>query len=108
MNRLPGWVRQHIAGLRALLIFTLICGIIYPVVVWGVAQVAFHHQANGSLVSYNGRVVGSSVLCQGFVGANGQERLRLQPAVLRRVQPRPQQPGPGQADQAAAAADRQP
>jgi K+-transporting ATPase ATPase C chain len=71
MNRLPGWVRQHIAGLRALLIFTLICGIIYPVVVWGVAQVAFHHQANGSLVSYNGRVVGSSVLCQGFVGAKG-------------------------------------
>src|SRR5215467_6769536 len=71
MNRLPGWVRQHIAGLRALLIFTVICGIIYPVVMWGAAQVAFHHQANGSLVSYNGRVVGSSVLCQEFVDARG-------------------------------------
>ena len=71
MNRLPGWVRQHIAGLRALLVFTVICGIIYPVVVWGVAQVAFHHQANGSLVSYNGHVVGSSLLCQEFVDAKG-------------------------------------
>ena len=71
MNRLPGWVRQHIAGLRALLIFTVICGIIYPVVVWGVAQVAFHNHANGSLVSYNGRTVGSSLLCQEFVDAKG-------------------------------------
>src|SRR5262252_6649338 len=71
MNRLPGWVRQHIAGLRALLIFTVICGIIYPVVMWGLAQVAFHHQANGSLVSYNGRTVGSSLLCQEFTGAKG-------------------------------------
>jgi len=71
MNRLPGWVRQHLAGLRALLIFTVLCGIIYPVVMWGVAQVAFHHQANGSLVSYNGRVVGSSLLCQEFVDAKG-------------------------------------
>ena len=71
MNRLPGWVRQHIAGLRALLVFTVLCGIIYPVVVWGVAQVAFHNHANGSLVGSNGRVVGSSVLCQEFVDAKG-------------------------------------
>src|SRR5262249_58588092 len=71
MNRLPSWVRQHIAGLRALLIFTVICGIVYPVVIWGVAQVAFPHQANGSPVSYHGRVVGSSALCQEFVDAKG-------------------------------------
>ena len=71
MNRLPGWVRQHLAGLRALLIFTVLCGIIYPVVMWGVAQVAFHNQANGSLVSYHGRTVGSSLLCQEFVDAKG-------------------------------------
>jgi K+-transporting ATPase ATPase C chain len=71
MNRLPSWVRQHIAGLRALLVFTVLCGIIYPVAMWGVAQVAFHHQANGSLVSYHGRVVGSSLLCQEFVDAKG-------------------------------------
>ena len=71
MNRLPSVVRQHLAGLRMLLIFTVITGIIYPVVMWGVAQVAFNHQANGSLVSYHGRVIGSSLLCQEFVDAKG-------------------------------------
>jgi potassium-transporting ATPase KdpC subunit len=71
MNRLPGIVRQHIAALRALLLFTVICGIIYPVVLFGIAQGAFHHQANGSLVSYHGKVVGSSLLCQEFVTAQG-------------------------------------
>ena len=71
MNRLPGWLRQHIVALRGLLIFTVICGIAYPVVMWGVAQVAFHNQANGSMVSYHGRVVGSSLLCQEFTDAKG-------------------------------------
>jgi K+-transporting ATPase ATPase C chain len=72
MNRLPSFVRQHIAGLRALLVMTVITGIIYPVAVWGVAQAAFRHQANGSLVSFHGRTVGSSLLCQEFVNAKGQ------------------------------------
>jgi potassium-transporting ATPase KdpC subunit len=72
MNRLPSFVRQHLVGLRVLLVFTVITGIIYPVVMWGVALVAFNHQANGSLVSYKGRVVGSSLLCQEFVNAKGQ------------------------------------
>src|SRR5450759_2818547 len=71
MNRLPSIARQHIAALRGLLLFTVLCGIIYPVVMFGVAQVAFHKQANGSLVSYHGRVVGSSLLCQEFVDAKG-------------------------------------
>jgi len=71
MNRLPGFVRQHIAGLRLLLVFTVLTGIIYPAVMLGIAQVAFKHQANGSLVTYKGRVVGSSLLCQEFVGAKG-------------------------------------
>ncbi len=71
MNRLPSIVRQHLAGLRLLLIFTVITGIIYPVVMWGVAEAAFNHQANGSLVSYHGRVIGSSLLCQEFTDAKG-------------------------------------
>jgi K+-transporting ATPase ATPase C chain len=71
MNRLPSIVRQHVAALRGLLLFTVICGIVYPLVMFGVAQVAFHKQANGSLVSYNGHVVGSSLLCQEFTGAKG-------------------------------------
>ena len=71
MNRLPVIVRQHIAGFRILLVFTVICGFVYPLVMLGISQVVFHNQANGSLVSYNGHVVGSSLLCQEFVDAKG-------------------------------------
>ena len=71
MNRLPSIVRQHVAALRALLLFTVICGVIYPLVIFGIAQAGFRNHANGSLVSYNGRVVGSSVLCQEFATAKG-------------------------------------
>ena len=71
MNRLPVIVRQHIAGFRILLVFTVVCGFVYPLVMLGVSQLAFHNQANGSLVSYNGKVVGSSLLCQEFVDAKG-------------------------------------
>jgi K+-transporting ATPase ATPase C chain len=71
MNRLPNLVRQHIAALRGLLLFTVLTGIIYPVALFGVAQGAFHNQANGSMVSYQGHVVGSSLLCQEFVDAKG-------------------------------------
>jgi potassium-transporting ATPase KdpC subunit len=77
MNRLPSFIRQHLAGLRMLLVFTVITGIIYPVVMWGIAQAAFPSQANGSLVSYKApdgatRIVGSSLLCQEFVNSKGQ------------------------------------
>src|ERR1043165_3410933 len=71
MNRLPVIIRQHIAAFRALLVFTVLCGLIYPAVMVGVSQLAFHKQANGSMVSYHGRVVGSSLLCQEFSGAKG-------------------------------------
>jgi len=71
MNRLPVIVRQHIAGFRFLLVFTVICGFIYPLVMLGISQVAFQNKANGSLVSYNGHVVGSGLLCQEFVDAKG-------------------------------------
>jgi K+-transporting ATPase ATPase C chain len=71
MDRLPVFVRQHIAAFRTLLVFTVLCGLIYPFVMVGVSQVAFHNQANGSMVSYNGHVVGSSLLCQEFVDAKG-------------------------------------
>jgi potassium-transporting ATPase KdpC subunit len=71
MNRLPVIVRQHIAGFRILLVFTVICGFVYPLVMLGIGQAAFHNKANGSLVSYNGHVVGSGLLCQEFVDAKG-------------------------------------
>jgi potassium-transporting ATPase KdpC subunit len=71
MNRLPSIVRQHLAALRGLLLFTVICGIAYPLLMFGIGQGVFHNQANGSLVSVNGKVVGSSLLCQEFVDAKG-------------------------------------
>src|ERR1700761_2662354 len=71
MNRLPSLVRQHIAAFRLLLVFTVLCGIVYPVAMWGVAQAAFKNQADGSLLTVNGKVVGSSLLCQEFVNSKG-------------------------------------
>jgi potassium-transporting ATPase KdpC subunit len=71
MDRLPVIVRQHIAGFRILLVFTVLCGLIYPLVMVGISQVLFHNKANGSLVSYNGHVVGSGLLCQEFTDAKG-------------------------------------
>jgi len=84
VNRLPTWVRQHIVGLLALIVFTVICGIVYPVVMTGIAQVAFRGHADGSLVSSNGRVVGSSVVCQQFVDAEGNP-LGVAPATAPRA-----------------------
>jgi potassium-transporting ATPase KdpC subunit len=72
MDRLPVIVRQHIAGFRFLLVFTVLCGFVYPLVMLGIGQAAFHNKVNGSLVSYHGHVVGSGLLCQEFVNAKGQ------------------------------------
>jgi K+-transporting ATPase ATPase C chain len=60
---------QLIAGLRALLVLTLLCGVAFPLAVTAVAQVAFHDKADGSLVHRDGKVVGSSLIGQTFTGA---------------------------------------
>ncbi|SEP04382.1 potassium-transporting ATPase subunit KdpC [Actinacidiphila rubida] len=65
-SSLPAAVRNHMAALRMLLVLTVITGIVYPLAVTGIAQAAFSHQANGSLVHQNGKVVGSSLIGQNF------------------------------------------
>jgi K+-transporting ATPase ATPase C chain len=72
MNRLPAAILRHVAALRAMLVFTAICGIAYPLVMVGIAQAAFSDKANGSLIKNSaGQIVGSSLLCQEFVDAKG-------------------------------------
>ncbi|HEX7364806.1 MAG TPA: potassium-transporting ATPase subunit KdpC [Dehalococcoidia bacterium] len=60
-------VRQLKSAAIFLAVFTVITGIVYPLVVTGIAQVVFHHQANGSLIESNdGKYVGSELIGQPF------------------------------------------
>jgi K+-transporting ATPase ATPase C chain len=52
------------AGLRALLVLTLVTGVVYPLAVTGVAQAFFRGRANGSEIKADGKVVGSSLIGQ--------------------------------------------
>jgi K+-transporting ATPase ATPase C chain len=60
--------RQLPAAAGMLLLFTVLLGLAYPLVVTGIAQVAFPDQADGSLVEVDGEVVGSSLIAQEFTG----------------------------------------
>ncbi len=57
---------QIAPAFRITIFFTILTGVIYPGVVTGMCQLLFNKQANGSLVSVNGHVVGSSLLGQNF------------------------------------------
>ncbi len=60
-------LRQLRPALVALVVFTVVCGVVYPLVVTAVAQVAFGDEANGSLIERDGLVVGSALIGQQFV-----------------------------------------
>jgi K+-transporting ATPase ATPase C chain len=59
---------RHVLGpaIAILVALTLVTGVAYPLVVTAVAQVAFPHQANGSLIVVDGRTVGSTLIGQAF------------------------------------------
>lgn len=59
-------LKQIGPAFRVMLLFTILTGIIYPGVVTGLCQLKFRDKANGSLVSVNGQVVGSSLIGQNF------------------------------------------
>jgi potassium-transporting ATPase KdpC subunit len=63
--------RQAITAILLLVVLAVLTGLVYPLVAYGIGQVAFNHQANGSLVTRNGTVVGSSLIGQNFLDAKG-------------------------------------
>lgn len=65
-NSVTNTVRLLGAGLRALLVLTLVTGVIYPLVITGVAQALFPDKANGSEIKAEGKVVGSSLIGQSY------------------------------------------
>lgn len=74
MSRLPGAVLRHLAALRAMLVFTVLLGVGYPLLLTGIGQAAFPRQADGSLITNGkGQVIGSSLLCQTFVSPSSTE-----------------------------------
>lgn len=59
-------LQQLFPALRAMVLFTVVTGLIYPGVVTGLCQALFKSKANGSLVAVNGQVIGSTLLGQNF------------------------------------------
>ena len=65
-------MRRHLlASVVLLLVLTVVLGFGYPLLVTGLSALAFRHQADGSLVYRNGKLVGSSLLGQSFANAKG-------------------------------------
>ena len=61
-------MRNIVSSVVAIVVITMFFGFGYPLVMTAVGQVAFSHQANGSLIKVNGKVVGSSLAAQSFTG----------------------------------------
>ncbi len=59
-------LRQLRIGIIFLVLFAVLTGIIYPLVVTGIAQTAFSHQADGSLIVKDGNITGSELIGQPF------------------------------------------
>jgi len=67
MLNLKGELRQvYGPAVRLAVISLVLCGLVFPLVVTGIAQVFFPSQANGSLVQFHGKYVGSNLIAQNF------------------------------------------
>jgi potassium-transporting ATPase KdpC subunit len=63
-------IKLIIQSIRQTILWTLVAGVAYPVAITIIAQIAFKDQANGSLVTRDGKIVGSALLAQQFTGTN--------------------------------------
>ena len=71
--RLPSWLAQHLAALRALLVFTVLLGLAYPLLLVGVGRLpGLADRAGGSVITVGGRQVGSRLIGQAFTDADGK------------------------------------
>ena len=57
---------SFLPSLRMLAVLTVLTGVVYPLITWGIAQVAFPGAANGSLITQDGKVVASALIGQPF------------------------------------------
>jgi potassium-transporting ATPase KdpC subunit len=70
--RVPSWIAQHVAALRLLIVATVLLGIAYPLVIFGIAQIpGLQHRADGSMVTVGNKDVGSSLIGQLFTDKDG-------------------------------------
>jgi K+-transporting ATPase ATPase C chain len=64
--------RQLVPAIISMVLFTVLFGVVFPMVVTGIGQVAFHDKAGGSIVEQDGKKVGSSLIGQAFTDAKGR------------------------------------
>ena len=57
---------MFVKPLRAILVMTILCGLIYPLAMTGLCQSLFPYQANGSIIEHDGKVIGSAIIGQEF------------------------------------------
>jgi K+-transporting ATPase ATPase C chain len=70
--KFPNVIRQHLAALRALLVFTVILGFGYPLLIWLIALIpGLHDKAQGSIITAGGKPVGSTLVGQLFADSSG-------------------------------------
>jgi potassium-transporting ATPase KdpC subunit len=80
--------RQLGSSVLLTVVVAVAVGLVYPAVMWGIGQLAFRNKADGSLVSQDGRVVGSTLVGQAFSNAAGDPLPQY-------FQPRPSEAGTG-------------
>jgi K+-transporting ATPase ATPase C chain len=61
-------IKVIMQAIRQTLVWTILTGMLYPLAITAIAQLAFHDKANGSLVERDGKLVGSELLAQQFTG----------------------------------------
>src|SRR5438270_12885355 len=94
--------RDLVTSAIAIVLFTFVFGLAYPLAFTGVAQVLFPGSANGSKIKRDGKLVGSKLIAQDFrkpvLGRNGKPKMDADGKPVLTADPRYFQPRPSQTD----------